>query len=189
MTLLETERLLFRPHEPADRDAYCAMEQDPEVRRYVGGAPRTREAAEAKFQGALQPLSHRLRLWATILKANGAYIGRCGVYPHVEVDSIIPGEGVLAFYLARPYWGQGLATEAGAAFVRFGFNELGLHKIVATVQEGNRASIRVLEKLGFHLVRVEPGFRTFHHFALPRPDLSVTPNHASLLSPPSGQEQ
>jgi ribosomal-protein-alanine N-acetyltransferase len=171
MILLETERLLFRPHEPADREAYCAMEQDPEVRRYVGGAPRTREAAKAKFQGALQPLPHRLRLWATILKANGAYLGRCGVYPHVEVDSIISGVGVLAFYLARPYWGQGLATEAGAAFVRFGFNELGLHKIVATVQEGNRASIRVLEKLRFHLVRIEPGFRTFHHFELPRPEI------------------
>lgn len=170
MIILESDRLLFRPHEPGDREAYCSMEQDPDVRRYVGGAPRTREAAEARFQGALEPLAHRLRLWATVLKADGCYIGRCGVYPHIEDGKTIPGEGVLAFYLARAWWGQGLATEAGSAFVRFGFGELGLHKIVTTVDARNAASLRVLEKLGFSLARIEPGPRTFHHFVLPRPE-------------------
>jgi [ribosomal protein S5]-alanine N-acetyltransferase len=164
MIVLETERLLFREHEPGDRDAYCAMEQDPDVRRYVGGAPRTREAAEARFQGALEPVPHRLRLWATVLRANGQYIGRCGVYPHIESGRTISGEGVLSYYLARPYWGQGLATEAGLAFVQFGFEELGLDRIVTTVDARNLASLRVLEKLGFTLARIEPGPRTFHHF-------------------------
>jgi [ribosomal protein S5]-alanine N-acetyltransferase len=170
MIVLETDRLLFRQHEPGDLEAYCAMEQDPEVRRYVGGYPRTREAAEARFRGALQAIPHRLRLWATVLKANGSYIGRCGVYPHMEAERIIPGEGVLAFYLAPPYWGQGLATEAGSAFIRFGFAELGLERIVTTVQAENRASQRVVEKLGFTLTRIEPGPRTFHHFVLARPE-------------------
>ena len=152
MIILETERLYFRPHEPGDREAYCAMEQDAEVRRYVGGAPRTREAAEGRFQGALQPAQDRLRLWATVLKATGSYIGRCGVYPHHEGQRVIPGEGVLSYYLARAYWGQGLATEAATAFVRFGFEELRLRRIVTAVQAENRASLRVLEKLGFDLV-------------------------------------
>lgn len=178
MIILESERLLFRPHEPGDIEAYCAMEQDPEVRRYVGGAPRTREAAEARFQGALQPgpdrvsdrVSNRLRMWATVLKADGSYIGRCGVYTHIQHETPIPGEGVLGFYLARPYWGQGFATEAGFAFIRFGFAELGLQKIVTTVQAENCASLRVLEKLGFNLIRIEQGPRTFHHFTLLRPE-------------------
>ena len=51
MVVLESERLLFRPHEAADLEAFCAMEADAEVRRYVGGAPRTREAAEERFWG------------------------------------------------------------------------------------------------------------------------------------------
>src|ERR1700739_3303618 len=112
MIVLETERLLFRPHELADREAYCAMEQDAAVRRHVGGAPRTREAADAKFEAA-GASSHatRLGLWATVLKANGCYIGRCGVYPHIEHGAMVRDEGVLGFYLARQYWGQGLATE------------------------------------------------------------------------------
>jgi [ribosomal protein S5]-alanine N-acetyltransferase len=170
MIILESERLVFRHHELRDLEAYCAMEQDPDVRRYVGGAPRTREAAEERFQGALQPIPHRLRLWATVLKANGDYIGRCGVYPHMQAERTLPDEGVLAFYLARPYWGQGFATEAGSAFVRFGFGDLGLQKIVTTVDARNCASLRVLEKLGFSLDRIEPGPRTFHHFVLLRPE-------------------
>lgn len=168
MTILESERLLFRDHEPSDLEAYCAMEADAEVRRYVGGAPRPRDAAERKFQGNLRrPAGGRLAMWATVYKPEGNYIGRCGVYPHFGPAGPVSGEGALAFYLARTYWGRGLATEAGRAFVDFGFNELGLSRIVTAVQVGNDASVRVLEKLGFHLVRTEEGeFRSFFHFEL-----------------------
>ena len=167
MIVLESERLLFRDHEPADLDAYCAMEADPEVRRYVGGAPRTREAAERKFAARPpRPESNRLWMWATVYKPEGVYIGRCGVYPHFGV----PGEGSLAFYLARAYWGSGLATEAGRAFVSFGFEELHLSRIVTAVEVGNDASVRVLQKLGFALVRTEKGdARSFYHFELLSP--------------------
>jgi [ribosomal protein S5]-alanine N-acetyltransferase len=169
MTVLESERLLFRDHEPADLDAYCDMEADPEVRRYVGGAPRPRDAAERKFrEGLRKPSADRMSMWATVLKLEGRYIGRCGVYPHFTSDGrIIAGEGTLGFYLARAYWGRGLATEAGRALVNFGFIELGLSRIVTAVQVGNNASVRVLEKLGFALVRTEPGeYRSFCHFEL-----------------------
>jgi ribosomal-protein-alanine N-acetyltransferase len=168
MTVLESERLLFRDHEPADLDAYCAMEADPEVRRYVGGYPRTREAAERKFATRPPRLeSNRLWMWATVYKPEGVYIGRCGVYPHFSPAGPIPGEGSLAFYLARAYWGRGLATEAGRAFVNFGFHELHLSRIVTAVEIGNDASIRVLEKLGFMLVRTETGeVRSFYHYEL-----------------------
>lgn len=169
MIVLESERLLFRDHEAADLDAYCEMEADPEVRRYVGGAPRPRDAAERKFRGGLyRPESDRLRMWATVYKPEGCYIGRCGVYPHfASAGPAIAGEGSLGFYLARAYWGRGLATEAGRAFVNFGFQELGLSRIVTAVEVGNDASVRVLEKLGFSLIRTETAeFRSFYHFEL-----------------------
>jgi ribosomal-protein-alanine N-acetyltransferase len=169
MIVLESERMYFRVHEPGDRDAYCAMEMDVEVRRWVGGQPRTREAAELRFGNALKPVEGRLALWATVLKDEGRYIGRCGLYPRIEGESIVPGEATLAFYLAAEYWGRGLATEAGVAFVDFGFQQLGLAKIVAHVQAGNDASVRVLEKLGFSLESTETGPRSFHHFERTRP--------------------
>lgn len=162
---------MFRDHEPADLDAYCAMEADPEVRRYVGGAPRPREEAEGRFRKGLgRRPDDRLAMWATVYKPEGAYIGRCGVYPHFGSHGPIPGEGSLAYYLARAYWGRGLATEAARAFVKFGFEELRLARIVTAVQAGNDASVRVLEKLGFSLVRTEEGeLRKFLHFEITPP--------------------
>ena len=73
---------------------------------------------------------------------------------------------MLAFCLAREYWGRGLATEAGRAFVNFGFDQLRLKRIVAVAEVGNAASIRVLEKLGFVCTEAEPGARSFYKFEL-----------------------
>ena len=174
MIVLESERLLFRSHEAADLDAFCAMEADAEVRRYVGGAPRTREAAEQRFrERAMQPVEDRLAMWATVLKEDGRYIGRCGLYPSIRGEQRgeqkVAGEAVLGFYLARQFWGQGFASEAGRAFVEFGFDELMLERIVTAVQVGNVASVRVLEKLGFVVTSHEIGPRSFYHFELSRP--------------------
>ncbi len=171
MVILESERLLFRQHEPADLDSYCAMEMDADVRRYVGGSPRSRADAEQRFRnGPLKPVSDRLAIWATVLKPAGPYIGRCGLYPHIGPgEKIIVGEAALSFYIAREFWGRGFASEAALAFIRFGREELKLPRIVATVQEGNDVSVRILQKLGFELVATERGQRSFLKFALTNP--------------------
>lgn len=168
--ILSSERLFFRQHIPEDIDVYCAMEMDADVRRYVGGQPRSREDAERRFMGALEPVKGKLSMWATVLKENGQYIGRCGIYPHFNHDGkTIPGEGTLAFYIAKPLWSQGFATEAGRAFIEFGFKELGLNRIAAHVQAENEASLHVLKKLGFELESTEIAHRTFYHFQLKNP--------------------
>src|SRR5882757_7766838 len=162
--ILESERLLFRPHLITDLDDYCTMEMDINVRRYVGGYPRSRENAEQRFpKNQLQKMvTDRLALWATVIKAENIYIGRCGLAPHINPDGEpIPGEAALGFYITPKYWGHGFATEAGQAFINFGFNELMLICIVASVEEGNDASLRVLQKLGFTIVSIEKGARTF----------------------------
>ncbi len=168
--ILSSGRLLFRQHIMTDKDAFCAMEMDPQVRRYVGGYPRLPEEAQRRFIHALTPVTGRLSIWATVLKENGRYIGRCGVYPHFKPDGgVIACEGTLAFYIAREHWRQGFATEAGRAFIEFGFNELHLKRIVATVQAGNDASVHILEKLGFTLESTEMGERSFNHYELKNP--------------------
>jgi RimJ/RimL family protein N-acetyltransferase len=170
--ILESERLFFRPHELADLDSYCAMEMDPEFRRYIGGHARSREDAERKFpKGQLGEVSDRLKVWAAVLKSNGQYVGRCGLYPHLKLGgSAVAGEAKLSFFFGRAHWGQGLAGEAAAAFVKFGWEELQLSRIVAAVEVGNGASVRILEKLGFELVATERGpQRSFFTFALANP--------------------
>jgi [ribosomal protein S5]-alanine N-acetyltransferase len=150
------------------------MEGDAEVRRYVGGAPRTREAAEQRFwSGPMSPVGGKLAMWAAVLKPEGSYVGRCGLYPHLKGEDRVPDEGVLGFYLARAFWGRGLATEAGRAFVDFGFGELGLKRIVTAVDSRNAVSVRVLGKLGFVVERFEEGPRSFYHFELLGPETQV----------------
>jgi len=160
LTVLETERLLLREPQLEDLDAFCAMEMDPDVRRFVGGYPRTREEAERRFRNGRRHKTN-LPFCSIILKAENSYIGRGGLHP-------MPGGAVgLGFYLARPYWGRGLATEAARAFVDYGFRELKLPRIVSAVEVGNAASVRVLEKTGFNFLRREAGERrSFDHFEL-----------------------
>ena len=170
--ILESPRLLFRPHLKTDLDAFCNMEMDPNVRRYAGGNPRTREEAEKRFPGnqAENAGKERLAVWAAILKTGNLYIGRSGLYPHFNRDGgQISGEAALSFYIAYPHWRNGFATEAGKAFIDFGFTELALQRISATVMKGNDASVHILEKLGFALVSTEEGQRTFYHFTLQNP--------------------
>jgi ribosomal-protein-alanine N-acetyltransferase len=115
-------------------------------------------------------------LWATILKPEDRYIGRCGIYRRVDDNNqVIPGEATLAYYLARPYWGRGLATEAGRALVQYGFETLGLTRIVAGMNVKNLASIRVAEKLGFQCVRSgEGGGNRWHQYELVKRDAPIT---------------
>ena len=169
MVLLETERLLFRAHQIEDLDAFCALEADPDFRRYVGGEPRARQAAEEKFRRVYLPaVRDRMGLWATVFKENGAYIGYSGVYPHFRAGGRpVEGEGSIAFYLSKAYWNRGLATEGGRAFIEFAFGELLLSRLVTAVEVGNDASAAVLRKLGFRIAYREHGEkRSFDHYEL-----------------------
>ena len=151
MIRLESERLLFRDHEIGDLDAYCEMESDAQYRAPQQVHPPS-ELERGFREKLLKPKD--LGLFATILKDEQRYIGRCGLYPFRNVQGqLVPGEAFIAFYLARPFWGRGLATEAGRAWVAFGFEKLGLRRIEAGVAASNAASRRVVEKLGFRWLR------------------------------------
>ncbi len=168
MSILETERLLFRNHIGADLEPYCAMESDPEYRSPQQVHPRSE--LERSFRESVSP-PKAMGLLATVYKPDNCYIGRCGLYPRrAENGEVIPGEGVLAFYLARPYWGRGLATEAGRGFIRFGFGTLGLSRIVAGADVKYLASNRVIQKLGFLLFESgEGGGNRWHDYELRNP--------------------
>lgn len=151
MIFLETERLLFRSHEPSDEADFVSMHTDTEVRRYVGGQAWPVEKARSRFREQyLGRPAEIYGLWATVFKAEGKYIGCCGLRA--------PGNGMgasLGYYLARPYWGRGLASEASRAFIDVAFTRLGLEWVETDVEEGNAASEHILHKCGFKYVRRE----------------------------------
>jgi [ribosomal protein S5]-alanine N-acetyltransferase len=137
------------------------MESDPIYRAHQPVHPR--EELERSFKETWLPRKE-MGLLATVFKANGRYIGRTGLYPFRTDDgAIVPREATLAFYLARPYWGRGIATEVGKTFIEHGFKNLGLTRIHAGMNVKNLASARVIEKLGFTWLRTGGNESTQYH--------------------------
>ncbi|MFZ0320659.1 MAG: GNAT family N-acetyltransferase [Candidatus Sulfotelmatobacter sp.] len=147
MIFLETERLIFRPHEEEDEADFVSMHTDPEVRRYVGGQAWPLEKAQQRFRD--EYLGHPTEtygLWATVLKTEKKYIGCCGLRAE-------RADAYLAYYLARQYWRRGLASEASKAFLNVAFDLLKLPRVLADVQQGHEISEHILRKFGFSFVR------------------------------------
>lgn len=150
MQILETERLALRRLVPADLDALAALYADPEIRRYFPEGTLTRDETREELEWFLEghPRHPELGLWATIHKPSGRFIGRCGLLPWV-IDG--RHEVEVAYLLDKPCWGQGLATEAARALVRYGFERLGLTRLVCLIHPANQASIGVARRAGMAL--------------------------------------
>lgn len=147
MTILETERLLLRRLLPGDLDALFVLYSDPEVRRYFPEGTLTYEETKQELEWFLNghPDYPELGLWATLHKETGQFIGRCGLLPWT-IDQ--RPEVEVAYMLAREVWGQGLGTEAAQAILRYGFEKLGLSRLICLIDRENQASINVATKIG-----------------------------------------
>jgi RimJ/RimL family protein N-acetyltransferase len=150
LTTPETERLVAEPIGPQHQAALCALLGDPRVGATLGGpaTPAQVRALIAAHAGQWERHGFGLCLWRE--KATGAPIARGGIQ-HTHVggrDEVEVGWAVMA-----DRWGEGFATELAAASVRFGFEQLELTDIVAFTMPTNRASRRVMEKLGFEYER------------------------------------
>jgi ribosomal-protein-alanine N-acetyltransferase len=147
---LETERLRLRPLTAADEEDYHGLFSDPEVVRYLGpGGVRSREENRAALETAVEHWRrHGYGIWKVTERVGGRFVGRCGLRYLDGVNAV-----ELLYTLHKAFWGRGLATEAAAAAVGFAFGRAGLARLVALADPENRASQRVMEKLGFRYER------------------------------------
>lgn len=138
----ETDRLILRAFCESDAAAFFALNSHPEVMRYTGEAPLT-SLDEAKRAITSYPDFETVGFgrWACVVKATGEIAGFCGLKYLLDLDEVDIG-----YRLLPKYWGQGIATEASQASLRFGFETLGLERIIGLVLPSNSASIRVLQK-------------------------------------------
>jgi RimJ/RimL family protein N-acetyltransferase len=142
--ILDTPRLLLRQLTEADAPHFFALNAEPEAIRYTGDAPFASEAAARQFLRAYdQYRQYGYGRWAVLSKSSGEWLGWCGL-------KFLPEEGEtdIGFRFFPRYWGQGYATEAARACLRYGFEELGLPAIVGRAMVANGASRKVLEKIG-----------------------------------------
>lgn len=154
MPALETARLVLRRWREEDIAPLAVINADPEVMRWIGtGTVRdiqqTRLGVEA-FERAWDETG--IGPFAVEIRATGALAGFTGLAVPRFLPEIMPAVEI-AWRLGRPFWGQGIATEAARAALGFGLLDRALDRIVAIVQIGNGASERVMHKLGMRLER------------------------------------
>ena len=143
--ILETARLRLRPQALSDLDSVVAMDMDPQVHRYIWP------------EGAPDPELHREKLrkrissdwpaiggvWVVEWLREPGFLGWCGLFP-LEDSGLIE----IGYRFVTAAWGQGVAAEAAGAVLDHGFGVLDIDPIVAVTHPENRASRRVLEKIG-----------------------------------------
>jgi RimJ/RimL family protein N-acetyltransferase len=147
---LMTTRLRLRDFEVRDYQAVHGFATDLAVVRYVEWGPNTPEETkaflrEAKASADVSP-RRRYALAVVVQSDPEKLIGSI----ELRVVSCEHRRGEIGYVLARESWGLGYATEATCRLLAFGFKELGLHKISATCDPENRASVAVLRKNGMH---------------------------------------
>ncbi len=152
---LRTERLVLRDFVERDWSAVHEYGSDPDVVTFMPWGPNSEEDTRAFIESALASQREESRdkfELAVTLADSGRLIGGCGIRVSAPSDR----GADMGYCLRRDHWGLGLGTGASRAIVRFGFEQLGLHRIIATCDVENRASARVLEKIG---MRREAHFR------------------------------
>lgn len=148
--ILETNRLILRPLTPNDLDALAKLYRDPDIRRFFpeGTLTLTQTQEELAWIIDVYYRKYGFGLWATIHKATGQFIGRCGLIPWTFDGK---QEVEVAYLLDKAYWGQGLATEVAQAIRDYGFVQLGLSRLICLIDPDHTASRRVAEKIGMTL--------------------------------------
>ena len=148
---IETPRLVLRPFERREVDAFCEIAGQEEVLKFLPSTDRmTRNELEGVFRWLVDCYEtntvDKIRKFtlAVILRQAGELVGWCGLGP-LEYDE---SEIELYFVISHERWGIGLATEAAQALLEYAFDPLGLRRVVAVAAPENRGSVRVLEKIG-----------------------------------------
>lgn len=142
-----TGRLILRGWRESDLQPWAAMNADPEVRRYLGPllTPGQAEAWVLNFQDDLD--RRGFGFWAVEVRSSGEFIGFTGL-GILDDEMPVAGSVEVAWWLARPAWGNGYATEAARAVVEYSFGPLGLPEIVAVTMAENLRSRAVMERTG-----------------------------------------
>lgn len=176
--VFESERLLFRPLEDSDLDLTIAQWTDPDVARFAVG----KTYSEDVLRGQMPFVTRRcaggcIGNWCVIEKATREKLGTINFLPMpvalddtdwdlVVGDDIPKGLIELGYIFRKSAWGKGYATEACRRLLKFAYEESPLQEVIASIENGNEASRRVLEKCGFTDIGMieaygapSPGFR------------------------------
>jgi ribosomal-protein-alanine N-acetyltransferase len=143
--ILETERLLLRPHVMEDAPALDAVLGDAVAMEFYPAALDRRGVEEWIERNIGRYRRDGFGRWAMVLKSTGELIGSCGcVLQDVEERN----EVEIGYNVRRDVWGRGYATEAARGCRDYGFKVLQAPRLISMIRPENARSIRVAEKNG-----------------------------------------
>jgi len=149
---MKTERLILRRYAEEDKADFISLFTDAKVMTYVGDGVLTVEQAEAFWQKLFEKLyPQNFNIWAVFTVEDSNYVGHAGIYPRPTRRE----DWEFVYFLNQNSWGKGYATEIARRIIEYGFEELNLPEVFATVDTVHRASINVIEKAGMKHLRDE----------------------------------
>lgn len=163
---IDTPRLFIRGWETTDVGAFRRLATDSRVMRYIAAGEPWPEHRIRRF---FVKQENNLRrdgfcLGALCDRSNGRVVGLAGLQALGT-----SGEVEIGWWVEPDRWGEGLATEAGKSSAAFAFNEAKLARVVAITHPENRASRRVMEKVGMTFERRALG----RELGLDDPDVEI----------------
>ncbi len=159
---IETDRLILRPYRRDDFTPYSALFANPEVTRFIGGVPFSREQAWTRFLRQVGMWHYfGFGFFAVQDKETGNFIGEAGFHDlHRVISPSLEGTMETGWALSPRSHGRGLATEAVSAALTWGEQHFPSLKKTCIIDISNLASLRVAAKLHFREAR-----RTVYHGA------------------------
>jgi [ribosomal protein S5]-alanine N-acetyltransferase len=153
--IINSARLTLRPFTMADVPAMCPLIGDYDVAKMLARAPHPylpehgemwiSKHAENRATGTDFP-------YAITLAEDGTLIGGMGLSSTKRLEEVARGAFEIGYWLGKPFWNMGYATEAGSALIAAFDEDLGPAPLVSGHFTENPQSGHVLEKLGFHYV-------------------------------------
>lgn len=148
-TPIKTSRLVLQKESKKDFERFFTMSKDPQVMKYIGNGNIFYWKKDVAFEKFNQRISLQVENetgnLAVYRKDSDQYIGWCGVSHSIFLDHI-----ELSYRYCSDSWGEGYAFEAADAIISETYEVSDINDILACVHPDNKASIRILEKLGFN---------------------------------------
>lgn len=145
--MIESERLLLRGWIDADKAPFHAMCNDPAVMEYLGPPMSLPDIDAMVDRLSLMMVDPGYCFWAIERKADGAFLGFCGLKPGAP-GTPVEGRIEIGWRLAREHWGRGYAREAAIASLAWGWANLDADSIWAITVTANSRSRGLMERLG-----------------------------------------
>jgi ribosomal-protein-alanine N-acetyltransferase len=149
--VLSSQRLIFREFKEDDYNNYCAVFSNEVVMKYAYyDCMRSKEELDRGFSEVIEQnkVKHNRREYdfAVFTKEDNTFIGTALIL--VSYRGNIPLNGEIGYFLMPDYWGRGYATEIASAMTECCFNELNLHRVIASCNVNNPNSEKVMKKIG-----------------------------------------